>query len=149
MRRTDLERAVSFLARFIVAATFLFAATSKIRDPIAFAEQTGNYQFLPELSSFVAITIPSIELVAALVLVLGRGYWRQAAAVVLFGLLLVFTTAIARAWAMGINLECGCFGSGSSHIGPIPIVRNVSLVAALVLSHWLDRRALAAAPSTP
>jgi len=113
----------------------------KLRDPAAFAEQTGNYQFLPELANYVAITLPSVELTAALVLILGPRLWRQGASLVFGGLLVVFTSAIARAWAMGINLECGCFGAGSTSIGPWPILRNVGLLTAVLLAWWLEQRA--------
>jgi hypothetical protein len=84
--------------------------------------------------------LPSTELVAALVLVGAQKYWREAASLVIGGMLIVFTTAIVRAWAMGINTECGCFGSGSSTLGPVPVLRNLGLAVALAVSYWVDRR---------
>jgi uncharacterized membrane protein YphA (DoxX/SURF4 family) len=141
MPTSRLFRLGSLLLRLTVASTFAFAAALKLRDPAAFAEQTGNYQLFPELSNYIAITLPSIELTNALMLLFGPRQWRQAAALVFAGLLVTFTSAIARAWAMGINLECGCFGAGSTSIGPWPILRNVALLTAIALGWWLEQRA--------
>lgn len=141
MPRSKLERWLSFGLRLIVAGAFAAASLLKMRDPSGFAEQVGNYQLLPELSNFIAILLPSLELTCAMALLLGPKYWRAAGAFVLLGMLVVFTSAIGRAWAMGINLECGCFGAGSTSIGPWPILRNLALSGALALGLWLDWRA--------
>lgn len=141
MLPTDLNRWGSIGLRTIVAGAFCVAAVLKLRDPGAFAEQIGNYQLFPELANFIALLLPSIELTCAVALLVGPKYWRIAAAFVLLGLLVVFTSAIGRAWAMGINLECGCFGAGSTSIGIWPILRNVALATALCLGFWLDHRA--------
>jgi putative oxidoreductase len=139
MDRNRVERLTSLGLRLVVAAVFLDAAVSKIWDPATFAESTGNYQLFPGISNYVAILLPSTELVAAFVLVFARKYWRDAATLVLLVMLGAFTVAIARAWALGINTECGCFGSGSSPVGPIPVLRNLGLSAAALLSFSLDR----------
>lgn len=139
MLPTKLKTYGAWALRLTVAAVFMDAAANKVLEPAAFAENTGNYQLLPELSNYIAITLPSMELLAALVLVLGRKHWRDAAGLTLLGMLVVFTTAIARAWASGINLECGCFGAGSSTVGIVPVLRNLALSAALVIGFWLER----------
>jgi putative oxidoreductase len=141
MSQSRLSQLGSLVLRLLVGGTFALAALLKLRDPAAFAEQTGNYQFMPELSNYIAITLPSIELTTAVVLILGPRLWRHGASLVFGGLLVVFTTAIARAWAMGINLECGCFGEGSTSIGPWPILRNLGLLTAILLAWWFERRA--------
>lgn len=140
MDRNKVEWLASLSLRILVAAVFLDAAVSKIADPGAFAENTGNYQFFPEISNYIAVLLPSVELIAALFLVGARKYWRDAASLLVLILLAVFTTAVVRAWVLGINTECGCFGSGSSTVGPIPVLRNLGLIAAVALSFWLDRR---------
>ena len=125
MPRSRVNRHVSFALRAGVALVFVVAAVMKIRDPAAFAEQTGNYHFFPELSNVIAVVLPSIEVLCALALLLGPWRWRNAAALTLACMLLLFTVAIAQAWAHGLNLECGCFGSGSTRVGPWPILRNL------------------------
>ncbi|HEY5958521.1 MAG TPA: MauE/DoxX family redox-associated membrane protein [Polyangiaceae bacterium] len=135
---------VAFVLRAAVAGAFIVAAVLKLRDATAFAEQIANYQLLPELSNYLAVALPGVELIAASALLLTKAEWRWAAGLVLLGLLVVFTTAIGRAWFVGINLECGCFGVGSTHIGPWPIVRNLCLSAALLGAWCLERSSPAA-----
>ncbi len=141
MPQSKILQLTSMLLRLLVGGAFALAALLKLRDPAAFAEQTGNYQFLPELSNYIAIMLPSVELTAALVLIFGPRLWRHGAAFVLGGMLVVFTAAILRAWAVGINLECGCFGVGSTHIGPGPVLRNLGLLTAILLGLYLEQRA--------
>jgi hypothetical protein len=62
-----------------------------------------------------------------------------AAAVLMFGMLLMFTLAMARAWSMGINIECGCFGKGSPTIGPLSFLRNAGLMLAAAGLFAIDR----------
>ncbi|MGC4063159.1 MAG: MauE/DoxX family redox-associated membrane protein [Polyangiaceae bacterium] len=133
-------KALGFALRFACGGAFLVAGLLKLRDPAAFAEQIANYQFAPEFANYLATLLPPLEILSGLVLILLKGKMRWAAAAVLIGLLLAFTSALARAWALGINLECGCFGTGSTEIGPWPILRNLSLMAALGVALWLDHR---------
>jgi putative oxidoreductase len=125
---------LSTVLRVAVAVTFLVAGALKLRDPSAFAEEIANYQFLPALSNYLASAIPSIELFASATLIFAKGPFRLASALTLFGLLGVFTAALLRAWALGIDLECGCFGVGSTAIGMWPVLRNLCLMTALGLS---------------
>jgi uncharacterized membrane protein YphA (DoxX/SURF4 family) len=131
---------LSLVLRLAVAVTFIAAGTLKLLDPAKFAEQTSNYQLFVEYSNYLASVLPAIEVVASVVLVLGKGPWRTSSSVILLGLLGAFTVAILRAWALGINLECGCFGEGSTTIGIWPVLRNTALITALSLSLWLDYR---------
>lgn len=136
---------LSFVLRLAVATTFVAAGSLKLLDPAKFAEQTSNYQLFVEYSNYLAATLPPIEVVASIVLVVGKGPWRTSGSVILLGLLGAFTVAILRAWTLGINLECGCFGEGSTTIGIGPVLRNTALIAALSLSLWLDNRKLLSA----
>jgi uncharacterized membrane protein YphA (DoxX/SURF4 family) len=130
----------ALLLRLVVAGTFVAAGYLKFQDPAAFAEQIANYQFMPEWSYLLATIFPPLELIAAVTLVIARRYFRVAASVVVFAMLLAFTTALVRAWALDINLECGCFGQGSPDIGIWPVLRNLGLMAALGLDFLLTRR---------
>jgi hypothetical protein len=57
----------------------------------------------------------------------------------MFAMLLMFTVAMARAWSLGINIECGCFGKGSPTIGPLSFLRNTGLMIASVGLVAVDR----------
>jgi len=129
---------VSTVLRVSVALAFVLAGALKMRDPMAFAEQVANYQLYPTLANYVANTLPTIEITASLALLFGKGPLRHAGALTLFALLGVFTTALIRAWALGINLECGCFGVGSTQIGVWPVLRNITLMTAIVLTVMLE-----------
>jgi uncharacterized membrane protein YphA (DoxX/SURF4 family) len=125
--------------RLAIASVFLFAGLEKWRGAEPFMEQIANYQFYPELSPWAALLLPPFEVVSALAVLFMRRRWRQAGAVVIIGMLLVFTFAMARAWSLGINIECGCFGKGSPNIGPLSFARNGLLVAVCLAILWLDR----------
>lgn len=140
MRPSSVRSLASLVLRAVVAVLFGVAAILKLREPAALVEQIANYRLLPELANTIAVVLPGVELVGALGLVLGPRAWRCGAALLLSALLLVFTSAIVHAWVLGLNLECGCFGSGSTRVGPWPILRNLGLLAALAVGVALDLR---------
>ena len=125
--------AVVRLAGIAIGVVFLAAALGKIGDLAAFATQLHNYRLVPVWSeNLIAITLPWIELLAGLALVLGVR--PRAGAVVLLVLILVFTFAVGSAWARGLDFECGCFGKASAAtIGARKFAENVgyTLLAAL------------------
>lgn len=137
--RGALLKAAELAVRLVLGGVFLAAAVGKLADPTSFVENVANYQLFPERSPWVAATIPALEVVASGVLVFASRPWRQAAALVLGVLLLTFSVAIARAWALGIDTECGCFGSGSSGIGAGSLVRNAALLAGAAFLVFVDR----------
>jgi len=133
------NRRISLVLRLIIAGVFLFAGFEKWHGARDFMDQIANYQFYPELSPFAALLLPPLEVTAALGLLFTGRRFRQASALVIIGMLLVFTIAMARAWSLGINIECGCFGKGTSpNIGPVSFMRNALLITATAAIFWLD-----------
>ncbi len=128
-----MARGGAWTVRIAVSAVFAIAAIEKLRAPAAFVENIANYQILPEWSPIAALTIPPVELLAATALLLAPRRWRLAGAATLLGLLAMFTVSLTRAWWIGLNVDCGCFGQGSSTAGPWSIARNLTLIASLVL----------------
>ena len=131
-------------ARLYLAAIFLFACWHKILDPAAFALDIATYQILPlGLVNPLAIVLPWVELAAGLMLLLG--FRTRAAALLVAGMMVMFTVAIAIAVAKGLDMSCGCFASQASAEDPISwrtVLRDLSwlLLAAYVLI--FDRRPL-------
>lgn len=128
------QRPVVRGAQLVVGAVFLVAALAKVGDPAAFAEQVHNYRMAPVWSEhLLAVTLPWVELVAGLSLVLGvRG---RAGAVVTVALMALFTVAVAQAWLRGLDFECGCFGTAdASRIGARKLAENVALTAVAALA---------------
>ena len=96
--------------RLGLAALFLTAVATKLPDVRGFADELANYRLLPAaLVPAAAVWVIGLELVAGVLLLLGRTGWRGAALVVT-ALLVVFVLGIGQALLRGIDLRCGCFG---------------------------------------
>jgi protein-disulfide isomerase/uncharacterized membrane protein YphA (DoxX/SURF4 family) len=90
---------------------WLFAAVPKIGDPDAAVRAVRAYQVLPEfLVEPLAWGLPAVELALAVLLVTGLAPRPAAWASVV--ILAVFVAGMASAWARGLQIDCGCFGSG-------------------------------------
>jgi uncharacterized membrane protein YphA (DoxX/SURF4 family) len=107
---------VSVGARLVLAVVFAAAGWPKLMDPDGTVRSVRAFRLVPEV--FVpafGYGLPMLELALALLLLVGL-LTRWAAAVV--GVLLVmFMIGIAAAWARGLAIECGCFGSTSGPVG--------------------------------
>jgi putative oxidoreductase len=122
-------------AQLGIAVVFLAAALGKIGDTGTFARQIHHFRLLPfGLENTLAITLPWIELVAALALLLR--FRPRAGAVITAGLMGLFVFVVASAVARGLDIECGCFGtSDAGRVGTAKLIENVGLLAlALVAS---------------
>ena len=96
--------------RLGLAALFLTAVATKLPDVRGFADELANYRLLPAaLVPAAAVWVIGLELVAGVLLLLGRTGWRGAALVVT-ALLVVFVLGLGQALLRGIDLRCGCFG---------------------------------------
>jgi len=103
-------------ARLILGAIFIYAAIDKILHPEAFAKAVYNYQILPHaFINATAIVLPWLELILGVFLTVGL--FREGSVGLATLLLLVFLGAMAFNLARGLNIECGCFSSGSGSSG--------------------------------
>ena len=86
-----------------------------VSGPAEFARVIYRYQVLgpnatlpPQVPNLLAVTLPWIELVAGLLLIVG--VWRREAALLCGLLLLTFIPAVASTLWRGIDIQnCGCF----------------------------------------
>ena len=124
---------VALAARLVVGGLFIVAGVLKLGDPTAFATEITNYRFLPQLAPWMAVTLPAIEVVIGVALVIAPRPWRQAAGLAALGLLVVFLVAIVHVVHAGINVECGCFGGNSGPVTAWTAVRDLVLVALVAL----------------
>ena len=114
--------------RSALGLVFLWAGAIKALDVRGFADDIANYQLLPgALVPTVAAALPWVEIAAALALLVGR--WVRGAALLVCGLMVVFTAALVQAFARGIDLSCGCFG-GDAPADWTTVLRDVALLAA-------------------
>ena len=129
LARVLTDRRLVRLCQLLIGLVFLVAALTKIGDAADFARQIHHYRLLPfGLENLAAITLPWIELVIALVILLGLE--PRAGALATTGLMLLFTLAVAAAVARGLDIECGCFGTAdASHVGLAKLLENTGLLA--------------------
>lgn len=100
-------------ARLIMAGIFIYASIDKIAHPAAFAKDVYNYQILPDaLVNLTALVLPWLELLLGLCLL--AGVWMPGAVLSANGLLLVFLAALLFNMARGLDVNCGCFSTGSA-----------------------------------
>ena len=114
--------------RIFLGFVFVFAAITKVTDPIGFSQSIYNYKLMPDFTiNFLAIAFPWIELVAGILLIFGIAVKENSA--ILSALLFVFIVAIIISIARGLNIDCGCFGTvEGSKVGLIKILENVGLL---------------------
>jgi uncharacterized membrane protein YphA (DoxX/SURF4 family) len=100
------------MARLIMAAIFIYASLDKIAHPAAFAKDVYNYQILPDaLINLTALILPWLELFLGLCLI--AGIWLPGAVITVNGLLIVFMASLIFNLARGLDVNCGCFSTGS------------------------------------
>ena len=127
-------RGVRLVLRLLLAAVFLYAAYTKLRQPwLLFAMSIDSYQLLPQWAVlFVARTLPWMELLLGLLL--ASGYVLPYAALATSAQLLVFFSIMARAYAKGLGIDCGCFGAGEALTGWTLARDGAFLACAIVLT---------------
>jgi putative oxidoreductase len=127
--RARLIRWVGWGARITLAVLFLWAGIRKVMEPELFLQDIESYELLPYRWAWLtSIWLPFLEITAAAALLTTRR-WAQAGAFLIGGMLLVFLAAIISAWARGLSLSCGCFGSSDEPANyPWLVVRDLLMV---------------------
>lgn len=136
---------VGLLARLVLGGVLLVAGWIKIVDITGSVQSVLAYDlFGYEVARLVGTMLPVVEIAVGLLLV--AGLLTRASATVAGLLMVIFIVGVASAWARGLSIDCGCFGTG----GPVDpedtrylseILRDVGLLA---LAAWLVVR-----PRTP
>jgi uncharacterized membrane protein YphA (DoxX/SURF4 family) len=99
-------------ARLAMAGIFIYASIDKIAHPAAFAKDVYNYQVLPDgLINLTALILPWLELFLGICLL--AGVWLPGAVITINGLLTVFLATLIFNLARGLDINCGCFSTGS------------------------------------
>jgi uncharacterized membrane protein YphA (DoxX/SURF4 family) len=135
---TGVKQWVGLAARLIVAGVLIAAGLSKFSDPAGNVRAVRAYDLLPEsVVPTVGHALPTVEIVIGLFLLLGL--LTRFFAVVASLFFIAFIIGIASAWARGLEINCGCFGSSGVPANPqrqyaIDIARDLGLLA---LSVWL------------
>jgi uncharacterized membrane protein YphA (DoxX/SURF4 family) len=161
----NLRRAVIWLGRLLIGGIFVYAGYAKLVYPnhnlwpwfmlkfsisanlSTFAFQVESYKILgATASSFVAHTLPFVEIALGLLLLAG---WRlRIWATIVSAILLGFLAAVTRAYLLHMDINCGCFGTPE----PLTIMTllrdSALLLLALVMTVFAYQEARTAHPWT-
>ncbi|MCG6926275.1 MAG: DoxX family membrane protein [Acidobacteria bacterium] len=138
------------LLRVLLGAVFVYASLDKIADPAGFARIVYQWQVLgPVASNVVAVTLPGVELVAGLLLIVG--VWKRDAAAVVAAMLVVFIAAAVFVLARGVDVDnCGCTSVAAAGAAPswppewmrgvgwFLITRNLVMLSAALLLVFVE-----------
>jgi uncharacterized membrane protein YphA (DoxX/SURF4 family) len=127
----------TMLERLIMGAFILYVGWIKIRHgPNRLLESILGYDLIPHgVAVIVARWLPWVEILSGLMLIVG--FMSQLAALLVFGLFLLYTAAITASLIRGKNNDCGCFAS----LTPVQwrlVYRNIILMALLLPVYVFD-----------
>jgi len=128
-------RVVLLVLRVALGAVFVYAAWTKLRQPWQlFAMSIDAYRVLPYWAVVaVARTLPWAELAIGLALMAGR--WLPVASTAASLLMMMFLAMMMRAYAAGMNINCGCFGLGDI-ISARTLARDGGLLVGYLFLTW-------------
>ena len=145
----NFRRAVIWFGRLLLAGIFIYAGYAKLTYPnhnlwpyfmlkfsvsanlSTFAFQVESYKVLSAAgSAFVAHTLPFVEIVLGLLLLIGWRFriWAALATVILLG----FLCLVTRAYLLHMEINCGCFGTPEP-LTLMTVIRDAALVALALL----------------
>ena len=127
-RATKIIRLLLLVA---IGGVFAVAGGMKVIDPAAFATDIDHYHLLPwPLIAGLALYLPWLECLCAAALLFEK--FRASGLRLMLGMSFVFLAAMSSAAARGLDISCGCFGSGAGggHLG-LAIARDVGMIAAI------------------
>ena len=140
MKNIFTPRIIDISSRWIIAAIFSVSAVMKM---ISFKDTTVavlGYEIVGiSLASYVAIGLIAMEIVMAL---WGISGWRkQLFHQITITIFVVFIMLIISAWARGLEINCGCFGSSEVPENPVlgyikDIIRDCIFIAISSLGLW-------------
>ena len=143
------RRIIIWIGRLVLGAIFVYAGFAKLLMPnthlwpmfflkfsvstnlTMFQQQVESYKMLsPEAAGFLAHTLPFVEIVVGLMLIIGWGLriWASIVTLIMVGFLAVVT----RAYLLHMDINCGCFGTPEKLTG-MTVVRDAAFSALAVL----------------
>jgi len=128
-------RALLFIGRVALGIIFLVAAYTKLHFNggwhfgdyhFFFGMAINSYNLLPLWGvELLARGLPWFEVALGALLIWGAGLrWAGIAA---SALLLVFISAMTRAYILHLEIMCGCFGNNEK-LGPLTLIRDSSML---------------------
>jgi uncharacterized membrane protein YphA (DoxX/SURF4 family) len=110
-RRTSWAPWLALLGRLVLGGVWIGAGAAKVTALDESVRAVRAYRLLPDVAAqIIGAGLPLVEILLGVLLVVGAGV--RATAVVSAVLMAAFVVGIASAWARGLRIDCGCFGSG-------------------------------------
>ena len=104
-----MEKTTEKIARLLLSGLFIYGGALHVFDPAEMRRAIEGYQWVGGVWAIIgAYVIPWLEVWAGVGLFFKK--FRPASALIIFGLMAIFTVATIWAWIRGIDLNCGCFG---------------------------------------
>ena len=105
---------LSLFSRLVLGGVFLYAGVSKVFDAGGLAASIRSYELsLPEwFVTLSAYSLPPFEVLLGLYLL--AGLFTRTSAWTANGLMVLFIVALAQGAVRGLEIDCGCFGSGAA-----------------------------------
>jgi len=127
-----------FMIRLILGGLFVYAGILKLSNPYDFAMTINLYGIVTwRMSTALSYIIPCIEIITGLGLLLDvRG-----ALAMIVAQLLGFMAILVYAMYIGLDADCGCFGtpqpSENDPTGPLEaLLRDGVMLAACAVMYW-------------
>jgi len=113
-----MKRIALIVGRLALGVIFLLAAYAKLKAPwIVFWGSLNDFGILPDWAlEPIAKTLPWAELALGMALI--SGIWQRWFALMAALLLGLFFAVMVRSYAVGLKIDCGCFGPGWRGIFP-------------------------------
>src|SRR5262245_8869303 len=133
---------IGTVARLLLGVVWIVAGASKVGDLAASGRAAVAYRlFPPTVADTIGSVLPFLEIALGALLVLGVA--TRLSAIVSALLLIAYIIGIASAWARGLRIDCGCFGSGgdlAANAQPTYFSETIRDIGLLIVAGYLVLR---------
>jgi uncharacterized membrane protein YphA (DoxX/SURF4 family) len=131
-----MRKALLLAGRILLAAIFIYAGVAKLREPwVTFAVSINSFHLAPDSwLEPLAKWLPWAEL--ALGLGILSGFLLRWSALIASLVLAFFFAVLIRAYVLGMQVDCGCFGSGEAPLGPLRLAEEAVMLALAIAVTW-------------
>lgn len=127
-----LRRNAVIMLRLIFGAILIYAGAVKAGSSQEFAFAIENYRVLNlNLSAWVAVWLPSLELLTGILLI--SGFWPKSISIVNVIIMFIFFCMILQAYIRNLDIVCGCFSASSGTVNFTKLLENGLLLAGGVI----------------